>query len=166
MSSEVYNKYRNRLFKWCLAKTNNFSDAEDLLQEINYQLLLACSKDIIIINEERFIWKIAYYTWCKKVKEYIKQKNVVSLSEELENVIKDGNVDILRKVEMEEVKELLSNLIVSLDPISEKCIRLYYYENFSIKEIGTKLNMKDSLVKYYLYKARKQLRRKIENEKS
>lgn len=165
MNDEVYNKYRKRLFKWCLAKTNNFSDAEDLLQEITYQIILSSSKDILIINEERFIWKVVYYTWCKKAKEYIKQKNVVSLSEKLENVIKDGSVDILKQVEMEEVKELLLDLIINLDSISGKCIKLYYYENLSIKQIADRLNINQGLVKYHLYKARKQLRRKIENEK-
>jgi len=165
MNDELYNKYHNQLFRWCITKANNYNDAEDLLQEINYQLAIAFSRDVIIVDEERFIWKVAYYTWCKKVKEYTSNKNVISLTDELENTIKDNSVDILKQVEMTEVKDILLKHISKLDITSKKCIILYYYEDLSVKEIANTLNMKDNLVKYYLYKARKQLRKELENEK-
>lgn len=165
MNDELYNKYHNQLFRWCITKANNYNDAEDLLQEINYQLAIAFSRDVIIVDEERFIWKVAYYTWCKKVKEYTSNKNVISLTDELENTIKDNSVDILKQVEMTEVKDILLKHISKLDITSKKCIILYYYEDLSVKEIANTLKMKDNLVKYYLYKARKQLRKELENEK-
>lgn len=162
MSEELYNKYNNQLFKWCITKTNNYNDAEELLQEINYQLTIAFSRDVLIVDEERFIWKIAYYTWCKKAKEYISDKNVVSLTDELANTIKDNSIDILKQAEITEIKDLLLNHISKLDITSRKCIILYYYEDLSVKEIANTLMMKDNLVKYYLYKARKQLRKEFE----
>lgn len=165
MSDELYNKYNNQLFRWCLTKANNYNDAEELLQEINYQLAVAFSRETLIIDEERFIWKVAYYTWCKKVKEYTSNKNAVSLTSELENTIKDNTIDVLKQVEMTEIKDLLLKHISKLDIISRKCIILYYYEDLSIKEIANTLKMKDNLVKYYLYKSRKKLRKELENEK-
>ena len=165
MSDEFYNKYNNQLFKWCLTKANNYNDAEELLQEINYQLAVAFSRETLIIDEERFIWKVAYYTWCKKVKEYTSNKNAVSLTSELENTIKDSGIDVLKQVEMTEIKDLLLKHISKLDIISRKCIILYYYEDLSIKEIANTLKMKGNLVKYYLYKSRKKLRKELENEK-
>lgn len=165
MSDELYNKYNNQLFRWCLTKANNYNDAEELLQEINYQLAVAFSRETLIIDEERFIWKVAYYTWCKKVKEYTSNKNAVPLTSELENTIKDNTIDVLKQVEMTEIKDLLLKHISKLDIISRKCIILYYYEDLSIKEIANTLKMKDNLVKYYLYKSRKKLRKELENEK-
>lgn len=165
MSDELYNKYNNQLFRWCLTKANNYNDAEELLQEINYQLAVAFSRETLIIDEERFIWKVAYYTWCKKVKEYTSNKNAVSLTSELENTIKDNTIDVLKQVEMTEIKDLLLKHISKLDIISRKCIILYYYEDLSVKEIANTLKMKDNLVKYYLYKSRKKLRKELENEK-
>ncbi|MBE6153531.1 MAG: RNA polymerase sigma factor [Firmicutes bacterium] len=164
MNDELYNKYHNQLFRWCITKANNYSDAEDLLQEINYQLAVAFSRDVLIVDEERFIWKVAYYTWCKKVKEYNKNKNVVSITDEMESILKDESIDILKQVEMTEVKDILLNHISKLDITSKKCIILYYYEGLSIKEIAKTLNIKENLVKYYLYKARNQLRKELENE--
>ena len=115
MSDELYNKYNNQLFRWCLTKANNYNDAEELLQEINYQLAVAFSRETLIIDEERFIWKVAYYTWCKKVKEYTSNKNAVSLTSELENTIKDNTIDVLKQVEMTEIKDLLLKHISKLD---------------------------------------------------
>ena len=66
---------------------------------------------------------------------------------------------------MTEVKDILLKHISKLDITSKKCIILYYYEDLSVKEIANTLKMKDNLVKYYLYKARKQLRKELENEK-
>ena len=165
MSDQLYNEYNNQLFRWCLTKANNYNDVEELLQEINYQLAVAFSRETLIIDEERFIWKVAYYTWCKKVKEYTSNKNAVSLTSELENTIKDNTIDVLKQVEMTEIKDLLLKHISKLDIISRKCIILYYYEDLSIKEIANTLKMKDNLVKYYLYKSRKKLRKELENEK-
>lgn len=164
MNNELYKKYYNQLFKWCMTKTSNYTEAEDLLQEINYQLVIAFSRDVIIVDEERFIWKIAYYTWCKKVREYSKKKKLISLTDELENTIEDENIDILKQVEMDELKNVLLQHISNLDLKMKKCLILYYYENLSIKEIAQTLNMKDNLVKYYLYQARNKLRRDLKNE--
>ena len=161
MDNELYEKYYKDLFKWCLAKTRNYVDAEDLLQDISYQLIKSSSQNILIIDEERFIWKVAYYTWCKKVRDYNKQKKLVSLTNELENTIKD-DIDILKQVETEEIKSILNNIIEKLDTKCKKCINLYYYEDLSIKEVADKLSMNESLVKYYLYQARNKIRSELE----
>lgn len=161
MNEELYIKYNESLFKWCLSKTNNYNDAEDLLQEINYQLTIAFSRDVLIIDEERFVWKIAYYTWCKKVKDYEKGKNNVPLTDELSNKISDNGTDIFKQVEMIEIRDILINYINSLDLMSKKCIILYYYEDLSIKEISNTLKIKDNLVKYYLHKARNKIREEL-----
>lgn len=163
MSDEIYIKYNKQLFKWCLSKTHNYIDAEDLLQEINYQLVLTLSKDIVIVDEERFIWKVAYYTWCKMAKKYIKNKEIVSMTSEIENILSD-NFDITKQVEVDEVKDILLKCISKLNDMTKKCVILYYYEDLSIKEISNMLNIKDSLVKYYLFQARKKIRSELENE--
>lgn len=164
MSDELYNKYYNQLLKWCCKKTSNYSDAEELVQEIFYQIVLAYSKDIIIIDEERFLWKVAYYTWCNRAKKYEKEKKTVSLNDNYENFIRDESVDILRKIEADEIKDILLDNISKLNDITKKCVILYYYENISVKKIADILKIKESLVKYYLYQARIKLRSELKNE--
>ena len=106
MNKELIEKYDKQLFNWCLRKCHNYLDAEDLKQEIYFQIINAKAKNIIIQNEEHFIWKIAYYTWCKKAKEYLKRKKEVFLTTEMENILKN-DIDVLKIVETEEIKTLL-----------------------------------------------------------
>ena len=163
MIEELYKNYYQQLLKWCIKKTNNYIDAEDLVQEIYYQLVKTYTKDIIIVDQERFIWKLAHYTWCNRVKKYVKENKIGNL-DLIENNIKDENIDISKQIELEEMKEILSKHIIKLNDITKKCVQLYYYENLSIKEISSKLEISDSLVKYYLFQARKKLRSELENE--
>ena len=90
-----------------------------------------------------------------------KQKKLVSLTDELVNTIK-GDIDILKQVETEEIKSILNNIIEKLDTKCKNCINLYYYENLSIKEVADKLEISESLVKYYLYQARNKIRSELE----
>ncbi len=164
MSEDVYKKYHDVLFKWCLGKTKRIIDAEDLLQDIYYQIIKAYSKEIIILDEERFIWKIAYYTWCKKIRDYEKQRKTLNTSNEILETFKD-DIDILKYVEKEEINDILKQHVSKLKEIYKVVINLYYYDDLSIKEIALKINSNESLIKYYLYKARIELRRCLENEK-
>lgn len=164
MNKELLTKYDKQLFNWCLRKCHNYLDAEDLKQDIYLQIINAQAKNIIIQNEEHFLWKVAYYTWCKKAKEYLKKQREVTITAEMENVLK-SEIDVLKLVEKEEVKTLLETNIDSFNEPLKMVVKLYYFEDLSIKEIAKLKNMQESLVKYYLYEARKKLRRIFENEK-
>ncbi len=162
---EVFFKYGPDIKKWCFSKTKNMLDAEDLFQEIQMQLFKASLKDPIILDEERFVWKIAYYTWCKKVRDYEKQKHFVSLSLEMSSTIEDSSMDILKEVEKNELSFVLQNFIEGLSEKLKQCIILYYYKDLSVKEISEMLHLKEGMVKYYLFQGRKKLRSDLENEK-
>ena len=164
MNKDLITKYDRQLFNWCLKKCHNYLDAEDLKQDIYLQIIKAQAKDIIMQNEEHFIWKVAYYTWCKKAKEYLKRKREITITEEIENILKN-EIDILKLVEADEIKNLLADNVNNFKEPMKTIVKLYYYQNLSIKEIASKENMKESLVKYYLYEARNKLRRILENEK-
>ena len=99
MNEKIIEKYYNDLFRWSYAKTKNRFDAEDLTQEIIYQVIKASSKDNLIIDPIKYLWKIAYYTWCNKAKDYIKG-NVIVNNELIMNEIKDDKVDIIKKIKL------------------------------------------------------------------
>ncbi len=164
MDKELIEKYDGQLFRWCLGKCHNYLDAEDLKQEIYLQMYEAKNKNIIIQNTEHFLWKVAYYTWCKKAKEYLKCKRNITITAEMENILK-SDIDILKMVETEEIKSILDNNITKLKEPIKTIVILYYYNDLSIKDIALLKKMKESLVKYYLYEARNKLRRIFENER-
>lgn len=154
---ELIKKYYDDLFKWSFVKTKNRFDAEDLTQEIIYQVIKSFDNNYLIIEPEKYIWKIAYYTWCNKAKEYVKDNKVFKNDEYL-NQIKDSKVDIIKEIEHEELKEKLDLIINRFSEKMSLIVRLYYYEDLSIKEISDKLDVSVSLVKYYMFEARKKIK--------
>jgi RNA polymerase sigma factor (sigma-70 family) len=163
MIDELIKQYYGDIFKWSFAKTKKRSDAEDLTQEIILQIIKSFSKNIIIEDKEKYIWKIAYFTWCNRAKEYSFENNII-FNETILNNQKDNTIDIEKTIEFYEIKETLNIIIDSFKNIMKECVRLYYFEDLSVKEVGLRLSIKESLVKYYLFEARNIIRRKLNDK--
>lgn len=161
MYENLISKYYNDIFKWSLSKARNMHDAEDLTQEIIYQILKTFSKDLAIIDKEKYIWKIAYYTWCNRALQYKEQKNIALIDKDVLDNVKDNKINIEQSIELEETINILKNIMSKFSNRMQKCLKIYYFEHFTIKEIGLQLNIKESLVKYYLYAARKKIRSEL-----
>lgn len=160
---DIIQKYYDDIFRWSFAKTRNRFDSEDLTQEIIYQILKTFSKNDLIENPEKYFWKIAYYTWCNKAKDYVKNKRLIG-NDLILNQIRDEKIDIEKKIELEEISDRLKDIIETFGDTMRSVVELYYYDEFQVKEISEKLNIKDSLVKYYLFEARNKIKNKFSNE--
>ena len=58
--------YMEKLFYFCLKKTGNHVEAEDLTQDISLNILIALNKGTVPINFSAWVWQIArnrYSAW-------------------------------------------------------------------------------------------------------
>lgn len=163
MNDELIEKYYLDIFKWSFAKTKTRFEAEDLTQEIVYQIIKMFTANSLILDPEKYLWKIAYYTWCNKVRKNIKDKCIYN--NDTIDQIKDDKIDILRKIELEEINEHLNLIIDNLGETMKTIVKLYYYDDLQIKEISNRLNIKESLTKYYLFEARSKIKQKMIEKK-
>lgn len=163
MSDEWIDEYYQDIYKWSLSKTRNRFDAEDLTQEIIYQATKMFRKILDIKSYEKYLWKVAYYTWCSKAKDYEREKVVIRKELDL-SLIRDDSVDLANKIEIEEMNKQLKKIIDGLSEKMKECVNLYYFDEFKVKDIAQKLNINESLVKYYLYEARKKIKQEILKE--
>lgn len=163
MQQEIIYKYYNDIYKWSYSKTKNKFDAEDLTQEIIYQILKTLNKDVFVIELEKYLWKIAYYVWCAKAKDYIKNKQVTTNTDFLITQI-DTTTDIHHQIEFEEIKNMLDNIINTFDNRMSEIVKMYYYDNLKIKTISEILQIKESLVKYYLYEGKNKIKENLKKE--
>ena len=153
--NEIYDKYYYKIYYWAIKKTKNKEDAEDLTNSIFVAIFEFFNKDIKIEKIENLIWKIAYNLWCTKAKKYLKEKNNIQLDETIKI---DYEVPILDKMIY---KEIVTNLAdFNLTPKEKIAFEMYYINDLSIKEISTKMNTKESNVKYFLYSARNKIKEK------
>ena len=145
------------IFSYCMAKTPTREEAEDLCQDILYELVKS-SKNIR--NQDAFygfMWTVAgnvYRQWCRKRAKI----RTCELTDDIpaEVIINDDeNTDIyfLRR---------------ELSLLSEKYRRatiLYYIDRKSCAEIAHILAISESMVKYLLFKSRKILKEGMSMER-
>lgn len=137
------------IFTYCMARTPTREDAEDLSQDILYQLLASVGN----LKDENafygFMWAVAgnvYKQWCRKRRA----NQFCELTEEI-----PAEPDVY---DFEQENEEIHLLRRELSLLSDKYRRatvLYYVDRKSCAEIAALLSISEGMVKYLLFKARK-----------
>ncbi|WP_291637983.1 sigma-70 family RNA polymerase sigma factor [Clostridium sp.] len=148
--SEKYNLYGNILFRVCMVYLGNKEDVEEALQEAFIKLIYNCPKFNNNEHEKAWFIKITINI-CKDMLRSPWRKRVVKM-ENIETYY-DNTSDIHI---MEEILKL---------PIKYKgIIHLYYFEDYSVKEISEILKITESAVKMRLKRGRDILKIELEGE--
>jgi len=146
------------IFSYCMAKTPTREEAEDLSQDILYELIRSAEN----IRDDRafyaFMWGIAgnvYKQWYRK-----KLKNsTCELTGDIpaeDNFSEDDSSDIY----------LLRRELALLSEKYRKATILYYIDGRSCSEISSALAISESMVKYLLFKSRKILKEGMNMERT
>lgn len=146
------------ILSYCIARTSNHFDAEDLAQDIILEIYKSAEN---IRNADAFygfMWAVAgnvYKQWCKnkaKNKECELTDNLIDVAETFD----DDNSELY----------LLRRELTLLSEKYRKATILYYIENKSCSEISKHLSISESMVKYLLFKSRQILKEGINMERN
>ncbi len=148
------------VLSYCMSRTSNRQDAEDLAQDILLEILRSAPS---LRNDEAFygfMWSVAgnvYKHWLRK--------NSRGQSVELNEIdaVEEFDFDALDK---ESDVFLLRRELTLLDEKHRKATILYYIENKSCSEISEVLSVSESMVKYLLFKSRKILKEGMNMERN
>lgn len=150
------------IFSYCMAKTLNRLEAEDLCQDILLELIRSSGS----IRDSRafygFMWAVAgnvYKHWCRK-------KSRLQTCELTEDISAEESA--LDKALVDEENSDLYLLRRELSLLSEKyreAVILYYINRKSCSEIAQILSITESRVKYLLFKSRKILKEGMKMER-
>lgn len=155
-AEKIIKRYLKPIFGFALKRCKNIQDAEDLSQEI----LIKIYNALITTNIEKmdkFIWTIAHNMLHNYYRNYA--KGIVNLPINEEIVYDDflnSNEDAIYRLQLE---------IAYLSKIQRKIIIAYYFENRKQKEIAQELNISMGMVKWHLFEAKKELKRRIKTMK-
>ncbi len=149
---DVIYKYKENIFRAALSISRNPQDAEDILQDT---LLEYFQRDREFDSEEHIkAWLLRVATnKSKNIVLNFWHRNRVSLEEYMEEVPFQEPED--RK---------LAEAVLSLPKKYRIIIHLYYYEDYSVREIGDVLNLTQSAVKNRLLRGRKMLKEMLKEE--
>ncbi|MGN1147770.1 MAG: RNA polymerase sigma factor [Lachnospiraceae bacterium] len=147
---EIMEKHGDMVYRICLTITGNAEDARDSFQETFLRLVKNQDK---IKNEEHLkAWLIRVATNCSKT-------TVSSLWNRTTQGIKEEDMEEGTYGPQE--NELLSEL-QRLPSKYAVVLYLFYYEEYSIREIGQLLNKKENSIKTLLNRGRKLLKKRLE----
>lgn len=145
--SEALHKYGDMVRRICFMYLRNYSDVEDVFQEVFLKLM---QTEIAFENEEHkkaWLCRITINK-CKDVLKSFWRKNVSSL-ENMELPFEDNT-------ENEVIRTVLS-----LPPKYKDVIYLFYYEEYSVPEIARLLAQKENTVYSNLHRVRGMLKQKL-----
>ena len=139
---ETIEKYSNMVYRLAMARTGNSEEAQDVYQEVF--LRLAKKMPEFQSEEHKKAWLIRVTINCSKT---ILNSSFIQHRTEL-----DENLSF-ETPERHDIYYAVLKL-----PIKYKTVvHLYYYENYSIKEISNILRTNENTIKSRLARARKQL---------
>ena len=159
--TELYNKYRQGLYRYAYKYLHNESDAEDIVQDVFCIVIDRCIKDLMERNEDgqrRFLFMC---TRNRAIKYEKRRAKVVSLDGMVEN-----DVDISTELTEEPIADIITNrdllekakvAINSLDPKYADVLWMHL-EGYSVQDISQFFGEKYGTVKQRLYRSKQLLR--------
>ncbi|WP_028516667.1 RNA polymerase sigma factor [Ruminococcus flavefaciens] len=145
--AELYDKYKNAVYRMAFAYCKNKADAEDIMQETFIKLFTADIRFEDSDKEKSWLLKVTVNK-CKDMFRSLRYKySLTAIPLEEASLV----------YETPEESEVY-HAVMSLPTKYRLVIHLYYYEDYSIKEIGAITGKNESAVQTQLYRARRKLK--------
>ncbi len=145
--AELYDKYKNAVYRMAFAYCKNKADAEDIMQEAFIKLFTADIRFEDADKEKSWLLKVTVNK-CRDMFRSLRYKYALTAIP-----LEEANL-IYETPEESEVY----HAVMSLPTKYRLVIHLYYYEDYSIKEISSITGKNESAVQTQLYRARRKLK--------
>ena len=151
---EFTENYLKTLFYFCLKKTGNSIEAEDLASDIALNILASLNKGIVPDSFSAWVWTIArnrYSVWAAN--KHRRRNSEMDFEEGgcAEELLSAGaEDDLIRKEE----RALLRRELAFVSSDYRNIVLAYYIEDRSVKDIALSLGMPEGTVKARLFRAR------------
>ncbi|WP_439875256.1 sigma-70 family RNA polymerase sigma factor [Bacillus mycoides] len=157
---EIMNKYGQEILKLVYSYVNNKEVAEDLTQDI----FVKCYKSLHTYkgnsNLKTWLWRIAINHCKDYLKSWYNKKVIVTEGDF--TYIGSQKESVEQTVIQNAEDSRLASAVMNLPIKYREVIYLFYYEELSIKEIATVIEVKESTIKTRLKKAKELLKKGLE----
>lgn len=157
---EIMNKYGQEVLQLVYSYVNNKEVAEDLTQDI----FVKCYKSLHTYkgnsNLKTWLWRIAINHCKDYLKSWYNKKVIVTEDDftYMESQKESVEQTVIQNAEDRE----LASAVMSLPIKYREVIYLFYYEELSIKEVATVIEVKENTIKTRLKKAKELLKKGLE----
>jgi RNA polymerase sigma factor (sigma-70 family) len=141
------NQYADHLFRFILKHTQHENNAQDVVQNA-FEILWNKHKEIDAEKAKAFLFSVAYKNWIDQFRKQSKI-NLVDEFPSHTKIVSEHNSGL---------KNVLEKALSKLPDVQKSCVLLRDYEGYDYKEIGEILNLNESQVKVYIFRARQTLK--------
>ena len=165
--AELYGQeYMGKIFYYCLRKTGDSHEAEDLASDITVQILTALHEGVDVVNFPAWVWQIArnrYALWAKTRRNRAEAESFIDPDEpETENILTAGGYNTSPSVAEEyahaEEMAILRRELAFLSRDYREIVVAYYIEDRSVGDIAKALGQPEGTVKSRLFRSRNLLK--------
>ncbi|MDA1816564.1 sigma-70 family RNA polymerase sigma factor [Bacillus cereus] len=157
---EIMNKYGQEVLQFVYSYVNNKEVAEDVTQDI----FVKCYKSLHTYkgnsNLKTWLWRIAINHCKDYLKSWYNKKVIVT---EDDFTYMESQKESVEQIVIQNAEDSrLASAVMSLPIKYREVIYLFYYEELSIKEIATVIEVKGNTIKTRLKKAKELLKKGLE----
>lgn len=149
--TEIVERYANNIYRITLSYCKNKYDAEDVLQNVFLKLLQANEEFESEEHLRRWLIRVTV-NCCKDFCSSFWKRRIVRIDETMNNYSQEFTTN---------EKSDLYEAVMELPQKYRLVTHLYYYEDYSVKEIAQFLKIKETTVQTQLLRARKKLQTKL-----
>ena len=166
LAEEYARDYMGKIFYYCLRKTGDSHEAEDLASDITFQILTALHEGVEILSFPAWVWQIArnrYALWAKTKHRRGETESFIDPDDpETENLLTAGGYNTAPSVADEyahdEEMAVLRRELAFLGRDYREVVVAYYIEDRSVGDIARALGQPEGTVKSRLFRSRNLLK--------
>jgi RNA polymerase sigma factor (sigma-70 family) len=153
MTTAEYNEtvglYANRLLRFVIKTMGDATEAEDIVQN-SFEVLWKNIESVEVEKAKSYLFTIAH----RRSIDHIRKHKRITLIDEPPPQAAGFATDESARTELQ---EHLHRALATLSEVQRSAILLRDYEGFSYQEVGEQLNITESQVKVYIFRARQKL---------
>ena len=166
LAEEYARDYMGKIFYFCLRKTGDSHEAEDLASDITLQILTALHEGVEILSFPAWVWQIArnrYALWAKTNRRRGENESFIDPDDpETENLLTAGGYNTTPSVAeayaRDEEMAVLRRELAFLGRDYREVVVAYYIEDRSVGDIARALGQPEGTVKSRLFRSRNLLK--------
>lgn len=152
---QLYKRYHRELYIYALSLAKDQYEAQDLVSETFFKALLT-------VDEETSYFKYWLFRVCKNL--FLDKLRKNKHDRNINHIILSSKETPLDRIIEDQEKRDLFKAVMSMPETYREVIVLYYYNSFSVREISQQIGASESSIKVLLYRARKKLKIRLEEE--
>ena len=161
--SELVDHYKDMVFTLALRMLKDSNRAEEVSQDVFIKIYKKLDTFKSQSKFSSWIYRITYNTCLDTLRKKQKDYKLLSINEFTEHEL--VNIDnALDQMKADELKESVNKCLEKLPGDMGFLLTLYYFSDYSVKEIAEIVNLKPNNVKVKLHRARFKLTALLKNE--